>query len=142
MTDKKATKQAAGVASYLAANPDFFVDRDELLLKMQVPHRTKGSVSLLEKQIALLRERQRKGKGQMEALIATAKGNLEVFDKCQRLVLSLMAAGDRDAFFSALEKGLRRDLKCKHFSLAILGKAAEPINQFAFWATQDEVKKR
>ena len=42
------------VAAYLLANPDFFVDRDRLLLKIQVPHKNKGTISLVEKQLDVL----------------------------------------------------------------------------------------
>ena len=47
------------VAAYLLANPDFFVDRDRLLLKIQVPHKSKGTISLVEKQLDVIRDRQR-----------------------------------------------------------------------------------
>ena len=53
------------VVAYLLANPDFFVDRDSLLLKLQVPHKSKGTISLVEKQLDVIRDRQKETKKQL-----------------------------------------------------------------------------
>ena len=48
---------ADDVASYLRENPDFFTDRDGLLAEMTVPHESGKAISLLERQVKILRER-------------------------------------------------------------------------------------
>ena len=40
------------VAAYLHAHPEFFVDRDELLGEMRIPHQPGDAVSLVERQVA------------------------------------------------------------------------------------------
>ena len=45
------------VSDFLRENPDFFVGRDDLLLKLTLPHRRGNAISLVERQVALLRER-------------------------------------------------------------------------------------
>ncbi len=118
------------VAKYLAANPDFFAERDDLLLKLKVPHRTKGSVSLLERQITLLRERNRKTRLQMAEFVDSAERNIEIFEKSKKLILNLIAARNANEFFGALEKSFKRDFKCKAYSLIIFGNSPRQINHF------------
>src|SRR3546814_16824482 len=48
---------AAAVAVYLEAHPDFFVEHEELLATMRIPHRRGDTVSLVEHQMKILRER-------------------------------------------------------------------------------------
>ena len=45
------------VVAYLQNNPSFFHNQDELLTQLQIPHSRGTSVSLVERQVALLRER-------------------------------------------------------------------------------------
>ena len=54
---KQAQLDAAEVAEWLAAHPDFFVEHASLLARLRIPHGTGGnSVSLIEKQVAAGKE--------------------------------------------------------------------------------------
>jgi uncharacterized protein YigA (DUF484 family) len=117
------------VAAYLLANPDFFVDRESLLLKIQVPHKSKGTISLVEKQLDVFRNRQKGTRKQLKEFVKNAERNKEIFDKSRKLILSMMAAKRSSEFFAALEKGLRRDFGCKVNSLVVFGKPQQ-INHF------------
>ncbi len=117
------------VAAYLLANPDFFVDRDSLLLKIQVPHKSKGTISLVEKQLDVIRNRQKETIKQLRTFVENAKRNKEIFDKSSKLVLSMMAAKRSSEFFAGLEKGLKRDFGCKANALIVFGKPKQ-INHF------------
>ncbi|MDA0978454.1 MAG: DUF484 family protein [Proteobacteria bacterium] len=117
------------VVEFLKNNPAFFADRDSLLMKMQIPHGSKGTVSLVEKQMSVMRERQQKTRKQLNEFVRNAELNKEIFDKSSQLVLGLLATLRSGEFFSALEKGLKRDFKCKAYSLVIFGRARQ-INHF------------
>ncbi len=136
----KTTITDKAIAAYLSAHPDFFEGKDKLLLKMKVPHGGKGSVSLVEKQVALMRENQQKTKKKMAEFIAFAESNKEIFDKSRKLVLDLIAAETSEDFFAALEKGLKRDFQCKAYSLVIFGKQASQINPSTFEITAASAK--
>lgn len=120
----------AQVAEYLAINPGFFTDRDNLLEKMSLPHQQGGAVSLVERQVAILRDRHKSTKNQLDTLMNAARRNNEIFDKCQRLVLSLIESKDSGAFFDALESSFKRDFNCHAYSLIIFGDDPEQINHF------------
>jgi len=128
------------VAAYLLANPDFFVDRDRLLLKIQVPHKSKGTISLVEKQLDVIRDRQKKTRRQLREFVENAERNKEIFDKSRKLILSLMAAKESTKFFAALEKGLKRDFGCKANSLVVFGKPKQ-INHFTSRITAESARK-
>ena len=117
------------VAAYLSAHPDFFLKRENLLLKLKVPHDKKGTISLVEKQVDVLRDRQKKSRKQLTDFVAAAERNMEIFDNSRQLVLRLMSANRRSEFFNALEKSMRRDFGCKAYSLIVFGKPRQ-INHY------------
>jgi uncharacterized protein YigA (DUF484 family) len=117
------------VASYLLANPGFFVNRDSLLLKIQVPHKSKGTISLVEKQLDVIRNRQKEARKQLKEFVENAERNKEIFDKSRKLILSMMAAKRSSEFFAVLEKGLKRDFRSRANALVVFGKKKQ-INHF------------
>lgn len=129
------------VEAYLRQHLDFFEGRDSLLLSMRVPHGSKGSISLVEKQLALLREGQRGSKAQLDALYASATRNLTLFDKSRRLTLALIAAGDRQAFLAALDESLLRDFGCQMYRLVVFGEAGESGHAHTLLAAKAEAKR-
>lgn len=128
------------VAEYLKANPDFFEGRDSLLMKLKVPHRDKGTISLVEKQLEVMRDRQKKTRKQLTEFITSAEANKEIFDKSRSLILNLVAANRSKDFFDALEKGLKRDFGCKAYSLVVFGKRPRQINHFTTRVTADSAR--
>ena len=120
----------AQVAEYLSANPDFFSDRDSLLALLTLPHQHGGAVSLVERQVSVLRDRNRSTKNHLDDLLNAARRNNEIFDKCQKIILSLLAAKDAITFFSALEKGLKHEFDCHAYSLVIFSDSPEQVNDF------------
>jgi len=128
------------VAEYLKANPGFFEDRDSLLMKLRIPHRNKGAISLVEKQLEVMRDRQRKTRRQLTEFVQAAEENKEIFDKSRRLILALIAANRSKDFFDALEKGLKKDFGCKAYSLVAFGKRPRQINHFTSRVTADSAR--
>ncbi|MFT7686015.1 MAG: hypothetical protein ACI9FB_001360 [Candidatus Azotimanducaceae bacterium] len=132
MTQKKESVSISDrdVASYLEKNPDFFADRHKLLMSLELPHHRSGTVSLVEKQVSLLRERNLSNKKKLERFIQTAKSNDLIFANCQKLILSLISAEDKASFFAALEQSFKRDFKCNAYSLIIFDDDPKQINHF------------
>ena len=63
------------VASYLTAHPDFFDRHAEVLRQMALSHASGEAASLLERQLKLLREENRRLKSQFDELVAFARNN-------------------------------------------------------------------
>ena len=95
------------IARYLATHPDFFDRHPQVLHDMHIPHATSGvAVSLIERQVALLREEKRRYKQQLEELIAIARDNDQLNRRLHRLTLSLIDAATFDEVLNALQDEL------------------------------------
>lgn len=102
---------AEQVSDYLRRHPDFFQHQGELLTELHVPHQQNGAISLVERQTSLLREQNRKLKGQLDELIDTARQNDLQFEKVRRLIVNLLEAHTLDEALVAVEEGL-----CQEFN--------------------------
>jgi uncharacterized protein YigA (DUF484 family) len=129
------------VAGYLERNLDFFADRHKLLMSLNLPHHRGGTVSLVEKQVSLLRERNLNNKKKLDTYVLTAKSNDLIFANCQKLILSLIGAEEGDEFFSALEKSFKKDFKCKAYSLIIYNDEPKQINHFTSLVSKSAAKE-
>lgn len=118
------------VRSYLKENPDFFTTHSDLLMELNLPHGESGSISLVEKQVSILRDRNKESKKKLDTYIQTAKHNDDIFKKCQYMILGLMEASDQDTFLKNMEKGFKRDFKSNAYSLMIFGESPRQINHF------------
>jgi uncharacterized protein YigA (DUF484 family) len=90
--DTPSLPDAAAVAAYLEAHPDFFVEHEDLLATMRIPHRRGDTVSLVEHQMKILRERNIEMRHRLSHLMDVARDNDRLFDKTRRLILALMDA--------------------------------------------------
>ena len=84
--------EAAAVVAYLEAHPDFFNQRDELLLSLRIPHQRGDTISLVERQLELLRGRNIEMRHRLSQLMDVARDNDRLFEKTRRLNLALMDA--------------------------------------------------
>lgn len=87
---KSVAIDAEEVAAYLKANPDFFSDRDALLADMTVPHESGKAVSLLERQVKILRDRSIESRHTLNALLENARYNDQLFGVTRNLILTLL----------------------------------------------------
>lgn len=96
--------EADAVAEFLAAHPDFFVGREALLADMTVPHDSGKAISLLERQVILLRERNAEMARRMEEFVGNASENDSLFEKTRILVLELLKATTLEELASIAER--------------------------------------
>lgn len=82
------------VVGYLRRNPDFFARQDDLLADISLPHNSGSAISLLERQVNILRERGTEARQKLNNLLENARNNDQLFDTTQNLVLALLRAAD------------------------------------------------
>lgn len=97
---------ADDVAAYLKANPDFFSDRDALLAEMTVPHESGKAVSLLERQVKILRDRSIESRHTLNALLENARYNDQLFSVTRNLILMLLEENKLSDLASVTESNL------------------------------------
>ena len=108
------------IVDYLSKNPDFFQRHSSLLETLQVPHGT-GTASLIERQVAVLREKSRDLEEQLNGLIRTARGNEQIVTRLQRFTLELMRANSTDDIITTCHDILRDDFNADFVTLKLIG---------------------
>lgn len=107
----------ADVVQYLRDNPDFFIAKDDLLAGMRIPHDSGQATSLIERQLAVYRERNVELRQRLSDLLENARRNDKLFGKTKRLVLALIDAKNWIDIEAALDDSLRQDFNVDHWSL-------------------------
>lgn len=102
---------AATVATWLLKHPQFFRDQPELLMALQIPHDSGKAVSLLERQVALFRERHQQMEAQFEEIIGNARENDVLFEITRMVILDLLRCRDLGALNKAIEDRLKDDFE-------------------------------
>ncbi len=95
------------VRDYLEANPDFFERHSALLSALSVPHGSGEAVSLVERQVSMLRQKEIKLQRQLKDLIEVARANDTLAAKIHELGLQLLAAKTLGETVSSVEKAMR-----------------------------------
>ena len=107
------------VHDYLETHPDFFERHRQLLNSLQLPHSSGGAVSLVERQVASLRQKELKLQRQLKELISVARDNDLLAAKIHELSTQLIAAPDLQATVSAVEEAMRSGFGADHAVLVI-----------------------
>lgn len=126
----------ASVADYLQTYPDFFERNSPLLAKLRLPHlRDVGAtVSLVERQVEVLRERNQSLERKLKELVDVARANDALADRIHRLSQRLIRTRTLVEAISAIETSLREDFDAMNSVLVLFieeARALEPaMGQF------------
>ena len=115
---------AEDVENYLRNNPDFFLLRPGILAEISVPHRPGEAVSLVEKQINVLREQNKQARKRLHELIEIAKLNEDLAYRMHQLVLTLIDAAEPEEIFKALYENLKRNFRAEKVSIRLFTQPA------------------
>lgn len=133
MTEKSPEHQAPldaeQVAAYLRRHPEFFVEHDELIPEMRIPHDSGSAVSLVERQVRLLRERNIEMRHRLSQLMDVARDNDRLFEKTRRLVLDLLDATSLEDVVSTVEDSLRHGFQVPYVSLILFSDSNLPVGR-------------
>ena len=83
------------VEEFLRAHPNFLQDRPGLLAVLNLPHGGEGAVSLVERQVSVLRQRNIVSRQQINALSDIGRENDRLLEATRRTVLALLAGTNR-----------------------------------------------
>ncbi|MGD8323601.1 MAG: DUF484 family protein [Gammaproteobacteria bacterium] len=142
--DAAATPAESDIADYLARHPDFFERHASLLIKMRLPHAPSGAtISLVERQIALLRQQNDKLQRNLKELVAVAKQNDTIAAKIHKLGLAFLHESQRSARLEQLETSLREDFGA-HRAVIVLFEQPSDAGDAGFirYANRDDAQLR
>jgi uncharacterized protein YigA (DUF484 family) len=117
-----------GVVDYLADHPDFFERHAGLLEQLRLPHRSgTTTVSLVERQVSVLQDKNRMLERRLRELVEVARDNSTLSDKIHALAIRLLRAADQQAVLAALEAGLREDFGANQAVVVLLHGSDETL---------------
>lgn len=117
------------VCEFLSAETNFFDRHPELLESMELPHESGKAVSLIERQISVLRDRNLEMRSRLNNLLETARANDKLFEKTKRLVLSLLETDSLLKAIDTLYASLKNDFQIEHYQLILFSAENSLINQ-------------
>lgn len=95
------------VAEYLRTNPDFLERNEDVLVALDIPHRPgPGAISLIERQVAALRERNERLERKLADLMRTARENERVGGRLLALGRGLLEAESLDGVLALVRDTL------------------------------------
>lgn len=119
--DLPAAPTEESIAGYLQSNPDFFERHALLLAKLKLPHvRGAATVSLVERQVLVLRDKNEKLEARLRELIEVARGNDALATKIHRLACRLIRARTAAAVIDGIESSLREDFGASDWLVLLL----------------------
>lgn len=121
----------AMVEAYLRDHPGFLRNRPDLLTQLQLPHGGEGAVSLVERQVALLRERNIDMRKRMASLVENAELNETLFNATRVLVLGLLEASSLAAIDGVFRNTMREAYRVQMSNLLWLPVASERITDIS-----------
>jgi uncharacterized protein YigA (DUF484 family) len=108
------------IERYLSLNPDFFERHQSLLSRMRLPHmRTGSTVSLVERQVEVLREQKADADRRLAEFIAVARANDTLAERIHRFTRRMLRAPHPAAAIQTLEASLREDFDAFHSTLVL-----------------------
>ncbi len=118
------------IARYLQHNPDFFERHQALLARLRLPHaRSSSTISLVERQVEVLREKHANVEQKLADFVKVARANDSVADKIHRLTRRLLQVHGRDESIAAVEASLREDFDAFNATLVLIGAPEDSVPQ-------------
>jgi uncharacterized protein len=128
------------VRDYLTKNPDFFEQNSDIFEVINISHDSGKAISLVERQIGIMRERNSEMITQIDQMQAAAKENALLMEKTNRLVLNLVQANDLNSLGKALTVSLKSDFSTEFFSLTLINKDPAVTKNAVNFVSENEAK--
>jgi uncharacterized protein len=115
--------------SLLRENADILLHHPELLAVLEVPHQSGQAVSLIERQVSVLREKLQTQDNRLRDLMNVARDNERLAKSRHSLALSLLAAHDLDDVTSIVLDVLSNELAADHAVIKLFSEDKELIEK-------------
>lgn len=109
------------VREYLKNHSDFLQRHPDMLDFLHVNHASGSAVSLVEKQVSVLRERNTEMRQRLNALTANARSNDKLYEQTRHLVLALLDASSTTELCAAYQHAMHTEFGVEHVSMILFG---------------------
>ena len=131
--------KAEEVAQYLQNNPQFFEEHVETLAQINLPHPHGGrTISLGERQLLALREKNKELEKRLSEMIAFAQDNEALQNKVHEFIVALFAARDLETLLEMIPHLLRDIFAIPHAVLHLWQSEPPSAEVLAFADAQQQ----
>ncbi|MCR9105610.1 MAG: DUF484 family protein [Gammaproteobacteria bacterium] len=102
------------VREFLKANQDFLQRHPDMLDYLHISHASGSAISLVEKQVSVLRERNIDMRHRLSTLTGNARDNDKLYERTRSLVLKLIESESAEALCSVFLSGMKNDFGVDH----------------------------
>ena len=122
------------IAGYLHRHLNFFERHSDLLMRLKLIHQPgSAAVSLVERQVAILRQRNSELERQLKDFVAVAKDNHALVEKIHQLAVTLMEPRSGAERVEILETSLREDFLAERVVLVLFSSPLDaPLSDGGF----------
>jgi hypothetical protein len=121
-TEPRDTALEQSVADFLGEHPEFFARHPGLLAELRIPHVGTGrAVSLIERQVQVLRERKQSLERELRQFVTIARQNDQLNACLHRFALAMLGAGGLDAILSTAQDMLRQEFRLDAVAIRLRG---------------------
>ena len=115
------------IAEYLHRHPNFFERHPDLLMGLKLTHQPgSAAVSLVERQVVILRQRNDELERQLKDFVAIAKDNHALVEKIHQLAVTLMEPRSGAERVEILETSLKEDFLAERVVLVLFSSPLDP----------------
>lgn len=126
------------VRDYLRQHKDFFERHPDLLEELRLPHARGEAVSLIERQVSLLRERNIEMRHRLGRLLDNARDNDRLFASTRELVLKLLESEGLEQVLTTVRESFSEDFKIPYVSLILFNEyCAYPVAEARICGLQE-----
>ena len=119
---KKKILAKEDVSDYLILNPDFLIENPQVLDSIKIVHDSGVAVSLIQKQVEILRSNYNSTTNNIMNILEVAKTNEKIFSLTKKLILALINSSKKEDIISITEKAFIADFKATSCKLLFFDK--------------------
>ena len=107
------------VREYLKNHHDFLQRHPDMLDYLHVTHASGSAISLVEKQVSVLRERNTEIRQRLKTLTVNAKENDVLYTQTRALILKLLDADSVEALYARFIAAMKEDFGVQYVSMIL-----------------------
>lgn len=138
-TDRRDVPNADSVLKFLTHNPDFFNQHSDVLPRLSIPHHTGQAVSLIEKQVSVLRNKCCTLENSLRDLISVARENEHLHQRLHGLIRDIISASSIDDVVSLTRDNLLENFNADDVRVVLISskQKAEPGGDYVYLPEND-----
>lgn len=129
------------IRNYLRDHPDFFDKNPDILETMVIHHKTDGAISLVERRLQALQEKNISLENKLNSLINNAEQNQKIFENIMTLASRVLTAQNLLSLLDILDDSFKNVFKIKYHKLIIFDEFVSIDHPSMVFNNEKELKK-